>query len=62
MKDQINDCNDEIKDFLKKMKVTLARIFVTQMPPENRYNKLTQENKKLKNAIIMLSYRSYSVL
>ena len=61
MKDQINDCNDEIKDFLNKMKVTLARIFVTQMLPENRYNKLTQENKKLKNAIIMLSYRSYSV-
>lgn len=58
MKDQINDCNDEIKDFLNKMKVTLARIFVTQMPQENRYNKLTQENKKLKNAIIMLSYRS----
>jgi hypothetical protein len=32
------------------------------MPGEQRYNKLLQESKKLKNAIIMLSYRAESAL
>ena len=32
------------------------------MPHEQRYNKLKQESKKLKNAIIMLVYRAESAL
>ena len=32
------------------------------MPEEKRYNKLKQEGKKLKNAILMLAYRSESAL
>jgi len=32
------------------------------MPQEKRYNKLKQEGKKIKNAIIMLAYRAESVL
>jgi hypothetical protein len=62
MIDQINDYNDEIKDLLAKRKDTPARITVAQMPEENRYNKLKQESKKLKNAILMLAYRSESSL
>ena len=33
-----------------------------QMPQEQRYNRLKQESKKLKNAIIMLVYRAESAL
>ena len=62
MIDQISDYNDEIKDLLDKRKDTPARITVAQMPQENRYNKLKQESKKLKNAIVMLAYRSESAL
>jgi len=32
------------------------------MPEEKRYNKLKQEGKKLKNAILMLGYRAESAL
>ena len=34
----------------------------SEMPPEQRYNKLKQESKKFKNAIIMLSYRAETAL
>lgn len=62
MIDQLNNYNDEIKVLLAKRKDTTARITVGQMPQEYRYNKLKQESKKLKNAIIMLAYRSESAL
>lgn len=62
MIDQINGYNDEIKDLLTKRKDIPARITVAQMPEEIRYNKLKQESKKLKNAIVMLAYRSESAL
>jgi hypothetical protein len=32
------------------------------MPQDQRYNKLKQEGKKLKNAVIMLAYRTESAL
>ena len=32
------------------------------MPPQQRYNKLMIESKKLKNAIIMVVYRAESAL
>lgn len=48
---------------LKAMRKTIsAKITVAQMPEEMRYNKLKQEGKKLKNAVIMLVYRAESAM
>lgn len=60
--EQINDYDDEIQSLIDKRKNTPARITVAEMSEESRYNKLKQESKKLKNAIIMLAYRSESAL
>ena len=60
--ENINEYNDQIKGLLAKRKLEPSRISIAQMPPQQRYNKLTTESKKLKNAIIMLVYRAKSAL
>jgi hypothetical protein len=54
--------NIEINDNLEKRKSQPSRISVAEMPNDERYNRLKQESKKLKNAIIMLVYRAESAL
>jgi len=58
----INDYNQQIEALLSKRKNEPSRISIAEMPGDQRYNKLLQESKKLKNAIIMLSYRAESAL
>ena len=60
--DKIKEFNDKIKDLTEKRKSLPSRISIAQMPVELRYNKLKTESKKLKNAIVMLSYRAESSL
>jgi len=60
--EKINAYNQEIKALIDKRKGIPARISVAEMPEEKRYNKLKQEGKKLKNAILMLGYRAESAL
>jgi len=60
--EQINSYKDQINVLLAERKSVPSRISIAQMPEEKRYNKLKQEGKKLKNAIIMLVYRSESAL
>ena len=62
MIEKINEYNAEIKNLLEKRKKQPSRISIAEMPQEVRYNKLKQESKKLKNAIIMLVYRAESAL
>ena len=58
----IDEHNQEIESLLKRRKEVPSRITVQQMPKEQRYNKLKQESKKLKNAIVMIDYRAESAL
>jgi hypothetical protein len=60
--EQINDYNDQAKTLVAQRKQTPSRITIAQMPEGKRYNKLKQEGKKLKNAIIMIAYRAESAL
>jgi len=60
--EQIKDYNDQIIVLLAKRKSAPSRISIAQMPEDKRYNKLKQESKKLKNAVIMLAYRAESAL
>ena len=60
--EKINAHNQEIEALKAKRKNIPTRITVAQMPEKHRYNKLKQESKKLKNAVIMLAYRSESAL
>lgn len=60
--EKISQLNDTIKSLLEKRKSIPTRISVADMPQEKRYNKLKQEGKKLKNAIIMIAYRAESSL
>lgn len=60
--EQITGYNNQINSLLEKRVHTSARITIAEMPEEQRYNKLKQEGKKLKNAIIMLAYRTESAL
>lgn len=60
--EKINGYNDEIKVLLAKRKNQPSRISIAEMPPQQRYNKLMIESKKLKNAIIMVVYRAESAL
>lgn len=60
--EKINGYNDEIKALLEKRKDQPSRISIAEMPPQQRYNKLMIESKKLKNAIIMVVYRAESAL
>ena len=58
----INEHSQEVESLLKRRKEVPARITVQQMPQDQRYNKLIQESKKLKNAIVMIDYRAESAL
>lgn len=60
--EQINQYKIDIDLLITKRKAIPARITIEQMPQEKRYNKLKQEGKKIKNAIIMLAYRAESAL
>jgi hypothetical protein len=60
--DQINDFSDQEKALVNQRKQTPARITIAQMPEQKRYDKLKQEGKKLKNAIIMIAYRAETAL
>ena len=60
--DQITSRKQEIEALKVKRKGVPSRITIAQMPEEYRYNKLKQEGKKLKNAVVMLAYRSESAL
>lgn len=60
--EKINGYNDEIKVLLAKRKDQPSRISIAEMPPQQRYNKLMIESKKLKNAIIMVVYKAESAL
>ena len=60
--EQINDYNEEINQLLNQRKTVPSRISIAQMPEEDRYNKLKQESKKLKNAILMIAYRAESAM
>ena len=59
---RIDEHNQEIESLLKSRKEVSSRITVQQMPKDQRYNKLIQESKKLKNAIVMIDYRAESAL
>ncbi|NWJ98932.1 MAG: hypothetical protein HXX20_24595, partial [Chloroflexi bacterium] len=60
--EQISEYKEIIKDLTIKRTHVPSRIRIDQMPLEQRYNKLKQEGKKLKNAVIMLTYRAESAL
>ncbi len=60
--EKITVYHEEIKDLLAKRGNTPSRISIAEMPEDQRYNRLKQESKKLKNAIIMLVYRAESAL
>lgn len=60
--EKINVHDREIETLKAKRKSIPTRITVAQMPETHRYNKLKQESKKLKNAVIMLTYRAESAL
>lgn len=60
--EQINQYNEQINQLLKERNGVPPRIKVEDMPEETRYNKLKQESKKLKNAILMIAYRAETAL
>ena len=60
--EQINDYKLEIDQLIVQRKKVPSRIKVADMPKEIRYNKLKQESKKLKNAILMIAYRAETAL
>lgn len=60
--EQINQYSDQINQLLDQRSKVPSRITVEDMPEETRYNKLKQESKKLKNAILMIAYRAETAL
>lgn len=60
--EQISNYNKEIDTLLDQRTKHPSRITLAKMPDEQRYNKLNQEGKKFKNAIIMLAYRAETAL
>jgi len=60
--EQITDYTDCINDLLSKRKTVPSRIKVKNLPEDKKYNKLIEESKKLKNLILMLSYRAETAL
>jgi len=60
--EQITDFTDSINDLLEKRKGVPSRIKVKDLPEDKKYNKLIEESKKLKNLILMLSYRAETAL
>jgi len=60
--EQITDYTDSINELLSKRKTVKSRIKVKDLPEDKKYNKLIEESKKLKNLILMLSYRAETAL
>jgi len=60
--EKINDYEQEIGIIQQDRKGLLSRITISQMPEEERYDKLKTESKKFKNAIIMIAYRAETSL
>jgi len=60
--EKINAYKQEIAVLIEQRSDKPSRISLAQMPAEQRYNKLKQESKKFKNAILMLSYRAETAL
>ncbi len=60
--EKINAYNEEIAVLIKQRSNKPSRISLAEMPIEHRYNKLKQESKKFKNAIVMLAYRAETAL
>lgn len=60
--EQINQYKATIDTLTTKRASIASHITVGQMPEGKRYNKLKQEGKKIKNAILMLAYRAESAL
>ena len=60
--ERINEYNDQVNILLATRKNRPSRITIAEMPRERRYNKLKQESKKLKNAVLMIAYRAESAL
>ena len=60
--EQINQYSDQINELLEQRSKVPSRTTVEDMPEETRYNKLKQESKKLKNAILMIAYRAETAL
>ena len=60
--EQITDYTDSINELLSKRKSVPSRIKVKNLPEDIKYNRLIEESKKLKNLILMLSYRAETAL
>ncbi len=60
--EQINQHKTTINSLTTKRSSIPSHITVGQMPEGKRFNKLKQEGKKIKNAILMLAYRAESAL
>lgn len=60
--EQINEYKKQIEELIGKRKKTPPKITVQEMPAEKQFDKLKEESKKLKNAILMLAYRAETAL
>ena len=60
--EQIEDYKHNIDELLLNRKAVPSRIKIKDMPEDKQYNKLIEESKKLKNIILMLSYRAETAL
>jgi len=60
--EQIIDYTEKINLLLSERKSVPSRIKVKDLPQDKQYNKLIEESKKLKNLILMLSYRAETAL
>jgi hypothetical protein len=60
--EQIMDYTDSINEWISMRKSVPSRIKVKDLPEDRKYNKLIEESKKLKNLILMLSYRAETAL
>lgn len=53
--DQISRYKVISNDLLAKRVKVLFRLSISEMPEDQRYNKLKRDGKKLKNAVLMLA-------
>lgn len=60
--DQITEYQEQIKELIAQRKKVSPKITVQELPEEKQFNKLKEESKKLKNAILMLAYRAETAL
>ena len=60
--ERISQHKQEVNTLLQTRKKVPSRITLSEMPEDQRYNKLKLESKKFKNAILMIAYRAETVL